>query len=481
MFTPVLLAAALVAVAARPWAHGVLAWFGFALLLIALLRLPARPRGLSWASAGMTGLMGVAIGLVAFEGVAPAAPLAFPALVLLTALPWALIGLAFARVRARQGEVIAAVSFPVLVVAVEWLVSRRFLFGDAANAIAAVGVTQFGTPLARAAAWSGTSAVTLALLAIAVALAWLMRRTRPPAWAAAAVAGMLLPALVSAPGRFVPSATGGALRVAVAQGAVPSVETLFARFDAAAADDLLAVYADLTEGALARGADLVVWGETVIPQPLAPGEFPPALARALEGAPAALVGGVSRVGGNLHNAIFHVADATLTEVYRKRVLVPANERAYTAGVALPALDVSGVGIGMGVCLDAVVASIMRDAVIGGAEILVAVTEDGFAGRTFTPELHLRHAAFRAIETGRYLVFANQSGPSAIVASSGQVVQRIEHGVRGGIVADVPALAGVTPFVRFGDWVGAIAFVVATTLGVAPASASAAVGGQQRLS
>ena len=118
MFTPVLLAAALVAVAARPWAHGVLAWFGFALLLIALLRLPARPRGLSWASAGMTGLMGVAIGLVAFEGVAPAAPLAFPALVLLTALPWALIGLAFARVRARQGEVIAAVSFPVLVVTV---------------------------------------------------------------------------------------------------------------------------------------------------------------------------------------------------------------------------------------------------------------------------------------------------------------------------------------------------------------------------
>jgi apolipoprotein N-acyltransferase len=457
--TPVAIALAgiaTIAIAARPWVHGSVAVIGFALLLIALHRLPAGTRRGAWAAAALTATLGLAIGVIAFEGAAPAAPLAYPALVLLTAAPWAAVGAVFARIRARYGAMIATVAFPASIVALEWGISRRFLLADAANGVATLAVTQFATPLARAAAWSGGSAVVLALLALSVACAWTLQRIRPPAWAIALIAAMLLPAAIPAPGRFVPAAEASTLRTAVAQGAVPSVELLFARFDAAAAERLLDVYAELTAGAAQRGATLIVWGETVIPRPLAPGEFPPALARALASAPAALIGGISRVGTNLHNAIFHYADATLSEVARKQVLVPRNERAFTPGVPLPALDVDGVGIGMGVCLDAVFASVLRDAVRRGAELLVIVTDDGFAGRTVTPELHLRHAALRAIETGRYLVFANQSGPSAIVAPTGAIVQRIEHGVRGGIVADVPALVGVTPFVRFGDTIGAFA-------------------------
>ena len=247
------------------------------------------------------------------------------------------------------------------------------------------------------------------------------------------------------------------------QGAVPSIETLFARFDRASAERMLEPYAALTAVAAERGAELVVWGETTLPQPVRPGEVPELVAAALAPAPVALIGGVSVVADRNYNAVFHWQDGALTEIYRKQALVPINERQYTAGIPLPPLDVAGAAIGLGVCLDSLVPNLTRASVRTGAQLLVMVTEDGFAGRTVTPELHLRASALRAIETGRWLIFANQSRPSAVIDAKGRIVQQLAPGERAGMITDIPLLTGRTPYLRTGDWAGALASLAAAAL------------------
>lgn len=450
-----LASAALLATVGRPWAPGVLAWVALVPLWIALADARRWPAA---AALGWLAMLGA--GVVAFEGLAPAAPWAYPALVAIAGLPGAAAAVLWWRIRGRLGTFAGWAALPLLWTVADFLPGRRALLGDFATVVS-VATSQFDTPLRSLAGWGGTAAVTLALLTVNLGVLLALRRR----WAAAAwlIAAPIAWSLLPVPGGNVVAAGRESLRVALVQGAVPSVETLFARFDRASAERMLAPYAALTAMAVERGAELVVWGETVLPQVVVPGETPPLVAAALAPAPVALVGGVSFVGGATFNSVFHWQDGVLTEVYRKQALVPFNERQYTAGGPLPPLDVDGAAIGLGVCLDSVHAGLSRTSVHAGARLLVVVTEDGFAGRTVMPELHLRASAFRAIETGRWLVFANQSGPSAVVDPRGRVVQRIPHGERGAVLAEVPLLAGVTPFVRWGEWVGVVATLAAAAL------------------
>lgn len=456
--------AALVGVAVRPWGPGWLALVAFLPLLAALVQ-ERRP----WRGALLGWLSSLGIGLAAYEGVVPAEPWAYPALVVVAGLPFALAGGVVAWIARRRGPVAATLAFAPLWVVAEFLPAQRWLMGDFASALTVIGYTQFDTPLRSLAAWSGiraTSAVVLAANAAAFH-AWRTRRVLPALATAVVVVGLVL---VPVPGTSVPAADGASLRIGVAQGAVSSVDTLMARFDRAAAERMLEPYRALTRAAAERDADLVVWGETVLPQPVSGGHVPDYVAQALAPAPRALVGGVAYDGARSYNSVFHWQDGELVEVYRKRALVPFNESRYTPGRALPPLDAEGVPVGMGICLDSVFPALARDAVRRGAHLLVYLTEDAFAGRTVTPASHLRATAFRAIETGRWVVFANQSGPSAIIDADGRIVERVGHGEVAGAVADVPALTGVTPFVRLGDWIGWASVVAA----VAAIAASARI-------
>lgn len=451
--TLALASAALIGASGRPWATGWLALVGLVPLLVALVSEHRARRGALYAWLAAWGA-----GLAAFEGAAPAEFWAYPALVVLGAIPFALAGAATVAVARRLGSNAAVVAFVPLVLASEFVPAQRWLLGDYANVFTALGYTQYGTPLRAAAAWSGISAVSLLVLAANAAGYALVLRRRPlPSVAVAA--GIAAVALLGAPGRDVPATETAPLRVAVVQGAVTSIDSLMARFDRAAAQRMIAPYAELTATAAARGADLVVWGETAVPQPLRPGHVPDYLAAALAPAPLALVGAVSYAGGRAFNAIFYWDDDALLEVYRKRALVPINERQYSRGEALPPLDVRGIPVGLGVCLDSLVPSFAREAVRAGAQLLVYVTEDSFAGNTVTPGLHLHGTSFRAIETGRVVVFANQSGPSAVIDPAGNELQRLPHGVAAGVVTDVTARTGITPYVRFGDWIGGLATVI----------------------
>jgi apolipoprotein N-acyltransferase len=456
-FALALCSAALIATAARPLVPGFLAWVAFLPLLMALY---GETRSARAALLGATAALGA--GVVGFVGAAPVALWAYPALVLLSTLPYAIAAGLWAFARARLGDTLALIAFPLAFTAAEYLPLQRGLWGDFADAITPIATTQFDTPLRLLAAWSSTSAVTLAVLAINAALfaSLAARRPHPATLLAPAIVAF---SLVPVPGVGERAVEVTPLRVAIVQGGIPGVETLFARFDDQAMLAMLAAHAELTARAAAAGAQLVVWGETAVPKPWDPAQPPEALLAALEGVPTALFGAVTFDGTRSYNSLMYAEGGVITEVYRKRALVPINERQYTPGATSPALAVAGRGVGLGICLDSLYAPFTREAVLRGAQLLVVATDDGFAGRTLTPELHLRASALRAIETGRYLIFANQSGPSAVIDARGQVVDRLASAERAALLVSVPSHRGLTPYVRFGDTVGPLAWLLATVL------------------
>jgi apolipoprotein N-acyltransferase len=162
------------------------------------------------------------------------------------------------------------------------------------------------------------------------------------------------------------------------------------------------------------------------------------------------------------NAAFLWTGASLLHVFDKRHLVPITEDGLAAGPGAGVVDVNGVSVAPAICYDAVFPSFARSAVRAGADLLAVLADDGFAARGDVPIQHLRVAAFRAVETARPLAFASNTGPSAVVDASGHVLARTGAGSQDVLVAALGIGAGPTPYVRYGDWVGAL--VCLTSIG-----------------
>jgi apolipoprotein N-acyltransferase len=110
-------------------------------------------------------------------------------------------------------------------------------------------------------------------------------------------------------------------------------------------------------------------------------------------------------------------------------------------------------LGVSICYEAIFPGLARDFVRSGAELLVNVTNDGWYGRTSAPFQHLAMARLRAVETGRYLVRAANTGITAVVDPRGRVLAETSLFSETALVADVAWTRETTPYVQLGDIVG----------------------------
>ena len=102
---------------------------------------------------------------------------------------------------------------------------------------------------------------------------------------------------------------------------------------------------------------------------------------------------------------------------------------------------------------------MRQFVAGGSELLTTITNDAWFGPTSAPYQHFAQASMRAIEEGRYLVRAANTGISGIVDPYGRVLARTGIFEPAVIVGEARFLRTSTIYARHGD-VFAYASVVA---------------------
>jgi apolipoprotein N-acyltransferase len=103
----------------------------------------------------------------------------------------------------------------------------------------------------------------------------------------------------------------------------------------------------------------------------------------------------------------------------------------------------------------------------GARVMVNMTNDGWFGRTSGPEQHLTMYPLRAVEHRIAVVRAANTGVSAFIAPTGQIVRRLGLYQRGVIGERVPLRQGRTLFTRLGDWVAWVSLALgAISVGVA---------------
>jgi apolipoprotein N-acyltransferase len=85
-----------------------------------------------------------------------------------------------------------------------------------------------------------------------------------------------------------------------------------------------------------------------------------------------------------------------------------------------------------------------------ATLLVNVSNVAWFGDSLAPAQHLQMSRMRAMETGRFMLRATNTGVTAIVDPRGKVVDRLPQFTEGLLRGEVRGRSGATPYVRFGN-------------------------------
>jgi apolipoprotein N-acyltransferase len=206
------------------------------------------------------------------------------------------------------------------------------------------------------------------------------------------------------------------------------------------------VMARLARTAGARGADVLL-GVFLFDPPL-PGErFP-----------------------QVYNSVITLG-ASPPQAYRKRHLVPFGETIPLQPVVgwlmdkvlaipvgdqargaddQPPLAVAGARVAVNICYEDAFGDELR---LGArsAGLLVNVTNDAWYGRSIAARQHNQIAAMRALETGRPMLRATNTGITSAIAHDGRVLAEMPWFTRGILEVEIAGRTGDTPYVRAGDW------------------------------
>ena len=253
----------------------------------------------------------------------------------------------------------------------------------------------------------------------------------------------------------------------------------------------------LTEQAAAAGARLVVWPESAVPSFF---DREPVVSDLLREAARRhrvhlVFGNDDRDAGDDERR-FRIwvgakmldPSGELTLRYHKMRLVPFGEYVpiqsvlaaagvgklvqrvgeFTPGDELAVGSADGSRLAVFICYEAIFPDLVRGFARRGADLLVNITNDGWYGRTSAPHQHMAMAVFRAVENGKFLVRAANTGITAIVDARGRVLRRTALFDRTALVGDAAIVPGRTPYTRYGDvfaWacLGASVALTATVL------------------
>ena len=250
-------------------------------------------------------------------------------------------------------------------------------------------------------------------------------------------------------------------------------------------------YLQLTRQAADNGADFLLWPESATPfffQDDPEAEVVRSMVRQL-GKPLLLGSDEVERGSpkdRYYNAAFMLDSAGATAaVYRKMHLVPFGEyvpfqsllffvgplveavSAFTPGERVTMLPVREHMISTAICYEVTYPSQAREAVRQGSEMLTTITNDAWYGESSAAYQHFDMAAMRAVEQGRYLVRAANTGVSGIIDPYGRVLIRTNLFETVAVVGEARFVQERTLYARIGDLVALVSTVLTVlALGVA---------------
>ena len=453
------ISAALGSLSGRTWGSGYILFFA----LLPMIHVLANEKRI-WASALATAILALPIMIVSGEGLLHISWLAF-LLVVLSQITWYLLpGAGVALMQRKWGMPASILSLPVFWTATEFLSGSIFLWKNYANPVS-VAYFQVDTFLLQTAQFSSTSAIVFLVFLISVGIYLLVRGKTP----LPLLIGLILVSVAHLPRKTTPQTEENTLEVAIIQGAITNAETVIGGFDYEVQSKLIERYERLTLEALEESPnlDFIVWPESSVPMTITRDTVDQRLLETLTNFPAVLLNSTYHSWGYDYNVTMLWQDNKLANVYYKQSPVPITEAWVTSGRYLLPPLVGETRVGLAICMESVYSALIRKPVLDGAELLVAMANATSLGKTNAPEFHQQVARIRAVETGRWLVHASQSGPSAIVNPNGEIVAQTDSR-QAFLTGVVQKTTAQTTFVMLGDWLGQLALSI-TLLLVIPLS------------
>jgi len=86
-----------------------------------------------------------------------------------------------------------------------------------------------------------------------------------------------------------------------------------------------------------------------------------------------------------------------------------------------------------------------------ADILVNISNDAWFGDSAAPHQHLQMARMRALESGRYLLRATNTGVTAIVNEKGKILDVLPQFTSTTLAGVARLYSGMTPYARMGNY------------------------------
>lgn len=227
-----------------------------------------------------------------------------------------------------------------------------------------------------------------------------------------------------------------------------------------------------TDEGIREGAEMIVWPEASYPDVL-----PQNLEQLTElgGYPVPIVIGAVTVAMDdagrqwLYNSALQLdPGGTITERYNKQHLVPLGEYVPLQNVLwflekiVPAIGNFSPGhngtplvvddqpYGVTICYEDLFPEISRRFVLEGADFIVNLTNDAWYKDSSQLDQHMNFSRFRAIENRRAMIRSTNTGRTAAIAPTGEILGQLPKFTAGVLVTTIPLLDIRTIYSRFGD-------------------------------
>ncbi len=238
----------------------------------------------------------------------------------------------------------------------------------------------------------------------------------------------------------------GPLVAAALQPNVPQRE----KFDLAYAARNTEILQRLVRDAGRYRPELIVFPETALPQNLFG-----------EGGALSRVGQWARevrstlIASSLENGVSNIAvtvapNGEALSRYDKVHLVAFGEAGVHPGTRHDPLSSSAGTVGVAICFESIFPDVFRELVRNGAEVLAIITNDAWFDGTGGPAQHAAQAPLRAVESGRWIIRAANTGISMVIDPVGHVWAATPPGQETLVVGHLASSRVLTFYTKWGD-------------------------------